>query len=68
MSEEGTADSLTTQQAEREAQRTQASRDELVERITRSIREDGTVMVGPIFDHGAYGWPQCQDHGGSKIR
>jgi AraC-like DNA-binding protein len=43
MSEEVTVDSLTTQQAEREAQRTQASRDELVERIARAIREDGTV-------------------------
>ena len=31
------------QQAEREAHRAQASRDELVERIARAIREDGTV-------------------------
>ena len=32
------------QQAEREAQRVQAHREELVERITRAIREDGTVQ------------------------
>jgi len=32
------------QQAEREAQRVQANREELVERIGRAIREDGTVQ------------------------
>jgi AraC-like DNA-binding protein len=32
------------QQAEREAQRVQADREELVERIARAIREDGTVQ------------------------
>jgi AraC-like DNA-binding protein len=36
-------DSMTPQQAEREANRAQASRDELAERIARAIREDGTV-------------------------
>jgi AraC-like DNA-binding protein len=33
------------QQAEREAQRSQANRDELVERIARAIREDGTIEL-----------------------
>jgi len=32
------------QQAEREAQRMQANREELVERIARAVREDGTVQ------------------------
>ena len=32
------------QQAEREAQRVQANREELVERIGRAVREDGTVQ------------------------
>jgi len=32
------------QQAEREAQRLQANREELVERIARAVREDGTVQ------------------------
>ncbi len=32
------------QQAEREAQRVQANREELVERIARAIRADGTVV------------------------
>ncbi len=36
-------DSLTPQQVEHEAQRAQANRQELVERITRAVREDGTV-------------------------
>ncbi len=36
-------ESKNQQQAEREAQRAQANRDELVERIARAIREDGTV-------------------------
>ena len=43
MSEEVTADSTNLQQVEGEAHRTQAHRDELVERIARAIREDGTV-------------------------
>ncbi len=43
MSEEVTMDSMILQQAEREAHRAQANRDELVERIARAIREDGTV-------------------------
>ncbi len=33
------------QQAEREAQRVQANREELVERIARAMREDGTVQT-----------------------
>ncbi len=32
------------QQAEREAQRVQANREELVERIAQSVREDGTIQ------------------------
>src|SRR5574341_2680573 len=36
-------DSMPLQQVEREAHRAQASRDELVELITRAVREDGTV-------------------------
>ena len=34
---------MTPQQADHEAYRAQASRDELVERIARAIREDGTI-------------------------
>jgi AraC-like DNA-binding protein len=36
-------DSMIPQQVEREAHRAQANRDELVERIGRAIREDGTI-------------------------
>ena len=36
-------DLMNRQQSEREAHRAQASREELVERIARAIREDGTV-------------------------
>ncbi len=36
-----------SQQAEREAQRMQANREELVERIARAMREDGTQEVLP---------------------
>jgi hypothetical protein len=35
------------QQAEREIQRRQANREELVERVSRVIREDGTVQPLP---------------------
>jgi AraC-like DNA-binding protein len=42
-SEEVTMDLMNRPQSEREAHRAQASRDELVERIARAIREDGTV-------------------------
>jgi AraC-like DNA-binding protein len=38
-----TMDSMNSQQGEREAQRAQASRDELVERIARAVRQDGRV-------------------------
>jgi len=38
-------DVMIHQQAEREAQRVQASREELVERIARAVREDGTVQL-----------------------
>jgi AraC-like DNA-binding protein len=43
-SEEATMDLMNRPQSEREAHRAQASRDELVERIARAIREDGTVV------------------------
>jgi AraC-like DNA-binding protein len=36
-------DSMNPHQAEREAQKAQANRDELVERMARAVREDGTV-------------------------
>src|SRR5215208_2028492 len=42
-SEEATMALMNRLQSEREAHRAQASREELVERIARSIREDGTV-------------------------
>lgn len=37
-------DLMNSPQSEREVYRTQASRDELVERIARAVREDGTVV------------------------
>ena len=37
-------DGINHQQAEREAQRMQANREELVERIARAIREDGVIQ------------------------
>src|SRR6266699_1626847 len=37
-------DGMIHQQAEREAQRVQANREELVERIARAIREDGPAQ------------------------
>ena len=37
-------DVMIHQQAEREAQRVQANQDELVERIARVMREDGTAQ------------------------
>ena len=43
MSEEATMDSMNPQQEEREAERVQANRDELLERIARAIRQDGRV-------------------------
>jgi hypothetical protein len=42
--EEVPMDVIDHQQAEREAQRVQANREELVERIARAIREDGTAQ------------------------
>jgi AraC-like DNA-binding protein len=41
--EEAAMDLMNRPRSEREAHRAQASRDELVERIARAIREDGTV-------------------------
>jgi AraC-like DNA-binding protein len=43
MSKEVTVDAINAQKVEHEAHRTQATRDELVERIARAVREDGTV-------------------------
>ena len=43
MSEKVTVDSMKPQQVEREAHRAQANRGELVQRIARAIREDGSV-------------------------
>jgi AraC-like DNA-binding protein len=43
MSEEVTRNSMNPQQVEREAHKAQANQDELVERIARAVREDGTV-------------------------
>lgn len=43
MSETVTMDSMNLQQVEGEAHRAQANRNELVERIARAIREDGSV-------------------------
>ncbi len=37
-------DVMILQQAEREAQRVQANREELVERIARAVPEDGTIQ------------------------
>src|SRR5437879_9398062 len=45
--EEVLMDVMNHQQAEREAQRVQANRDELVERIARAMREDGTAQPLP---------------------
>src|SRR4051794_4074709 len=42
-SEEATMELMNRRQSEREVRRAQANRDELVERIARAIREDGTV-------------------------
>ena len=43
MSEKVTMDSMKLQQVEREAHRAQANRGELVERIARAVRKDGSV-------------------------
>src|SRR6266566_9263510 len=43
--EEVPMDFMNHQQAEREAELMQANREELVERIARAIREDGTVQL-----------------------
>ncbi len=42
--EEGSMDEMNHQQAEREAQRLQANREELVERIRQAMYEDGTMQ------------------------
>lgn len=41
--QEVTVDSRNSQRVDHEAQRTQVNRDELVERIAKAIREDGTI-------------------------
>src|SRR5437868_838814 len=45
--EEVATDMMNNQQAEREAQRVQANREELVERIARALRADGTAQPLP---------------------
>ena len=40
-------DVMNHQQAEREAQRVQANREELVERVARAMRKDGTAQPLP---------------------
>jgi AraC-like DNA-binding protein len=45
--EEVPMDVVIQQQAEREAQRVQANREELIERIARAMREDGTAELLP---------------------
>lgn len=47
MREKVTINSMGSRQAEREVQRAQANRDELVERIAQTIREDGRVEPLP---------------------
>lgn len=47
MPKEGAMDPMNQQQAEREALRTQANREELGERITQAVRTDGTIQPLP---------------------
>src|SRR5215217_9731427 len=65
-SEEAAMDLMNHPQSEREANRVQASRDELVERIARAIREDGTVepLEGLHLNHSSS--PTELGHGVSK--
>lgn len=51
------------QQADREAQRTQANREELAERIARVIREDGVVQPIKGLHLGRVSTPRGQVHG-----
>jgi AraC-like DNA-binding protein len=55
MREETTLDLLNSQGVEREAYRLQAGSEELVERITRAVREDGTVepLKGLLLHRGS---------------
>ncbi len=62
MSEEVTLDSLGPQQVEREAHRAQANRDELVERIARAVREDGTVEPLKGLSLHRVSWPKEPVH------
>ncbi len=61
MSEEVTME-MNLQQVESEAHRAQANRDELVKRITRAIREDGTIEpLSGLHLHRA-SWPKAPVH------
>jgi AraC-like DNA-binding protein len=55
-------DSMNPQQVEREAHRAQANRDELVERIARAVREDGTVEPLPGLRLHRSSWPKAPAH------
>lgn len=53
MSEEVASDLMSPRQEKREAQRAQANRDELVERVLRAVREDGSIepLEGVCLHH-----------------
>ena len=55
--EEVPMDVIDHQQAEREAQRVQANREELVERIARAMREDGTAQPLQGLHLYRHSWP-----------
>ncbi len=62
-SEEVAMDVIIHQQAEREAQRVQANREELVERIARAMREDGTAQPLQGLHLYRYSLPMAPVHG-----
>ena len=64
--EEGPMDVMNHQQAEREAQRMQANREELVERIGRVMREDGIAQPLHGFYLYRYSLPLRRVHGVGK--
>ena len=53
---------MNPQQVEREAHRAQANRDELVERIARAVREDGTVEPLKGMSLHRVSWPNAPVH------
>jgi tetratricopeptide (TPR) repeat protein len=60
--EEVLMDVITHQPAEREAQRVQANREELVERFARAIRQDGTAQPLPGLHLYRHSFPLEQEH------